>query len=449
MIPLSTTRQPIVNPFDLTPSYQAMQQVEVPASTLGVSNRLQELAVFPQESFSTAQGLVGVRVWYFCGDKTTRTYHIQKVCESHWPGFPDAVPVSVQVGAVDQNVTVSGNIPIAEISDRLPEYNQYKIVAQYQLLHISDEWPVTGKPPHPLGSVLALQVRGSGEMLAIDPSAMKSGIGALTSCYGSQLAHDETFNSRIRIPLTDYILTCDRLTGDQLCQVMSPITILGVEALNRHWKNREGTVNADCDTYGGIYGGTMPKFMNEPEGTLLFDAWTLDQTFAPDIVDPRRWRLTCVLKGRQLADAVGNYPDDCSSYTYPVGWNHDFKRAMQTTDPYSTAAGRFGWQFIAMQDYERSAEGAGFTPHGNLADGWVPRYPYRIFNDLFCPGGDFDEGCFATNMNGCDEILNPYEEETPAAPLASKLAAIIKDADEAIERQAMRQRPWSGGGASV
>jgi hypothetical protein len=344
---------------------------------------LQDLSCFPQGALSTAQGLGGMRRWYFkpCSSKSTKARvkelknKLQEICDSHWPGEPDCVPVTVQWGAPDEKVNVLGDVQ--DISEELPLFDQYLIVAQYQLLHISDPWPFTCKPKHPRGTVLTLQVRGGGEMLQIDPTAFSSGIGrGMTACFtGVEQAPNETFNSRIRIPLTEYHITCDRLTDEQLCNIMRA---------ERSWRMREGTVNGDCP--GADYAPfDHPLFLREEEGTLMFDTWALDQTFVPDTENCRRWRLTCVLKCRQIPNAKGPYPDDCNKAQYAVGWNHEYKRDNSPKSP-------FGWRFIMMQDYNKME--MGYTPHGTCPKGWVPRYPYYRFEDLFC--ADYDSG-------GCED----------------------------------------------
>jgi hypothetical protein len=275
------------------------------------------------------------------------------------------VPVTVQWGPADEKVQVRGNIQ--NINDKLPEFDQYLIVAQYQLLHISDCWPVTGKPKHPKGSVLSLQVRGGGEMLEIDPTGMTSKGGMTTCDITVELAAAESFNSRIRLSLTEYHIIADRLTDQQLCHIMEGQDSRGQ---NRNWKLREGTVNYDT-------------FLGEEPGTLLFDTWTLDQTFAPDTRREfrRRWRISCVLKCRQVAEQRGPYPDNCNGNTHPIGWNHDFKRDTQAD---------LGWKFITMFSKGASAK-ARATPYVDCHENWAPRYLYRDFSELFCKAGSHCE----------------------------------------------------------
>ena len=401
------------------------------------------LAVFPQGTLSTAQGFCGVRRWYLKGaDRHGLRAVLKKVCDSHWPAEPDYLPIAVQWGAADDKVQISNPVKLDDISNDLETYDHVLIVAQYQLLHIQDIWPVTGKPAHPPGSILTLQVRGGGEMLQVDITGLSSIGGG-----GASLTPNPTWNNRIRIPLTEYHLTCDRLTDRQLCDIMKNIS----------WQEREGTVNAETEEDGGL-------FLGEPEGTLLFDTWTLDQTFAPDVDNPRRWRLGCVLKCRHVPYAGGTYPDsygpDGKPYNdmqgYPVGWNHDFARSKQR---------EIGWWFITMQAAEGEATtdspmGGGkkmtWTPHGdcypvdNPPRYQVPRYPYAPFRYLFCDS--VGNKCLAHQDEKCDAksssselLLNAIETDREIASssesqVQSTLAEILASSRKAAARRAARDR---------
>lgn len=373
---------------------------------------LQELPAFPQVTYSQSEGLVGLRRWFATNHPDIKDA-LRKVCASHWPGDPDCLPMAVQCGAPDEKVQVHGNIPIGQISDRLPTYDQYLIIAQYKLLRISDPWPITGKPAHPAGTTLTLQVGGGGEMLQIDPTAMTGGAaaGGFTGCFnGTELAPGTPFNSRIRIPLTEYHITCDRITDKQLCAIMRGRT----DGRYRAWRDREGTVNADTvSSDNGL-------FLAEDEGTLLFDTWRLEQTFVPDVDNPRRWRLSCTLKSRQVPEVKGPYPDDCNASQYPVGWNHDYKRSLR---------GKLGWQFIMLQMTKGSSE-ARWTPHGECRTGFVPRYPYAYFWDLFCD--DAKQRCEAEQEPACTNARAQNRER--------ELTRIIADARGAQERRQRRTK---------
>ena len=376
---------------------------------------MQGLAVFPQGALSVAQGLTGMQRWYLRGaDHKQLKATLKKICDSHWPGVPDCVPVTVQWGAADDKVQVTGNVGIDQLSDELPAFDQYLIVCQYQLLHISDPWPISGKPAHPNGSVLAYQTRGGAEMLQVDPLAMLYG-----GSGGRQMASPPSTNSRIIVPLTEYHITCDRLTDKHLCDVMG--------SGNHPWRKREGTVN-------------FQKFMNEPPGTVMFDTWTLDQTFAPDVNNPRRWRLTAVLKVRNIPGAKGDYPDKWFDFKHPMGWNHDYKLIQQTT----TGRMEMGWCFIRMQSPGSTADD-GDTPWGNCGTfevqgkqvQTVPRYPYLDFHNMFCL-----TDCINGEGPGCQGVTTPAVEEASPSSQSSmddEIARIIADSHAAKSRKAARQ----------
>lgn len=369
----------------MTPLGQLLQDKGVREYASKDGCELQELAVFPQGTLSTAQGLTGVRKWYLSG-RANLQEHLQQICDSHWPGNADCRPSSIQWGAADDKVVVTGNVK--NISAKLARFDQYLIVAQYDLLHISDKWPITGKPAHPLGTTLTLQVRGGAEILEIDPSALTDGgrgkgKGA-TGCFvdAREIVPGTVFNSRIQISHTEYHITCDRLTDTQLCRMMQK---------GKHyvgWKIREGTVNSDPyvnpnarERFDGRAVINHGAFMNELEGTLLFDSWTLDQSFVPDTKNPKRWKIGCVLKCRQVPDVKGPYPDNCGKPSWAVGWNHDYKRSIQRSQD-------MGWQFI-MLECATGLKETGWTPHGSCPEGFVPRYPYMPFADMFCDEARF------------------------------------------------------------
>jgi len=346
-----------------------------------------------------AQGFMGQRKATFKGSQTQLYTAIESIFNSHWPAGPtnfswanDCLPVDIQWGATNEKVKVFGNIPDSQISVKLESFNEYFIAVVYQLLRISDPWPITGKPAHPQNTTLTLRVRGGGEILQIDPTALTDGGKGqnLTGCFtGTEFASGETINSRIRIPLTEYHLTCDRITDAQLCAMMKI-----------PWKCREGTVNCD----------TNELFLGEGEGTLLFDTWTLDQTWVPDIVNPRRWQVSCVLKCRQVPQMTGPYPDNCSADCtgtpgcYPIGWNHDFKRTINSAE--------LGWQFIMMNVAKNWTDAAAKTPHGDCPSPFVPRYPYMFFANLFCTGA----------APACLDIIEPGSGCTNECPDPSRAA---------------------------
>lgn len=175
--------------------------------------------------------------------------------------------------------------------------------------------------------------------------------------------------------------------------------------------------------------------MNEAEGTLLFDSWTLDQTFVPDVDQPRRWRLGCVLKCRQVPEMLGPYPADCRDRRYAVGWNHDFK----LDSPRSGQPTGLGWQFIMMK-CQGAAAGAGWTPHGTCHDGFVPRYPYRAFRDLFCD--EPTENCLPAEGVTCAGAQPGAIAAggTSEDSVADTLAQIVEDAKGVAERKRLREQ---------
>jgi len=210
---------------------------------------------------------------------------VAKVCKSHWPKQKDAVVTSVQVGPYDEKLDLHGGTwqKSMKCSDTL-------VVAQYQLLMMRDtRWPhCIEKPRHPRGTVLTLRVRGSGQFLTMPPGAfVAKGAGG-----GPQQVLTQNDNCRMVIPITEYHITCDRLKADQV----------------PNWKRREGTVNDS-------------KFLGEKPGTLLFDTWEIDHSFAPDPKNPARYKLTCVLRSRDIPV--------CQSDIKYAGWNEIYHGGLQ------------------------------------------------------------------------------------------------------------------------
>ena len=392
-------------------------------------NRLQWLAMYPQGHYSSAQGFVGQRTAYFQGSQAQLRDALRGISSTSWPEpmnwCQDCLPIDIQYGAAggERETNVFGNIADDDIGQKLEGYNLYRIAVIYQLLHISDWWPITGKPAHPrilsVGNIpspttLTLQVRGGGEILLIDPLGVNDGIGLQQAgCFmGKQPATgiQDSASSRMRIPLTEYHLCCDRITDDQLCGIMNIMP----------WKCREQTVNCGL-------------FLNEDPGTLLFDSWTLDQTFVPDVDMPRRWRLSCVLKCRQVPGMKGPSPDDCTGKSVAIGWNHDYKRAIPNGDM------NLGWRFIMMSAKNNWTAAAAYTPYGSCPEPWVPRFPYTDFSDMFCnQAGD----CCPEQTPNC--ILPDCTATTPGIACpdngsvdASRMAGsqIARPRNEAMEQQ--------------
>lgn len=450
--------EPTGLPSDLFPKNMAgtiMQadQAEDTASCMSSTNchvddpsrRLKWEAIYPQGHLSMSQGFVGQRKASFQGSQNELRSALSLIYNSHWP-WPDpndecgwsadCLPIDIQFGPSFDKANVLGNIADAEISQKLESFNEYTIHVIYQLLHLTDTWPLTGKPDHPNGSTLTLQVRGGGELLLIDPNGISSGSGnQISGCFNGTEPWAGQYNpvqARMVIPLTEYHLTCDRLDDAQLCLIMHKIM----------WKCREQTTNCDV-------------FLGEAEGTLLFDSWTLDQTFVPDISDPRRWRLGCVLKCRQVPGMRGPYPDDCvadcagSAICYPIGWNHDYKRGYNTTT--HTVSIDLGWHFIMMNVGRNWNPGAAATPFGSCTEPYVPRFKYVPFKDLFwttdeqpcnndaichfdCDGTSADPGC---DMGAKPGVIESSMHEAGYEDIEEQIARIVDDSRHAAAHKTM------------
>ena len=370
---------------------------------------LQALATFPQGTLSVAQGRAGTHRWYLscrnneCPPTQQLERALRAICASHWPGHPDCVPVTVQWGAPDEKANVMGNIQARQLSTKLETFDVYLIVAQYQLLHISDPWPTFGKPTHPFGTVLALHVTGSGEVMEINPLGLNGGPDKKT------MVADVHSNSRYMLPHSDYNLICDRIKDIDLCRIMR----------EKHWREREGTVNWE-------------EFLGEKPGTLLFDSWTLNQTFAPDVDNCRRWQLTVTIKGRQVPHSKGPYPDGDNDTPpiYAVGWNHDYTMADN---------GKLGWKFIRMFDSNHS--GGEKTPYGNCGKNYVPRYPYEKFARMFCPRASVCEDAQSpeAECRNYPHIAGDQLASASQAEIESEIAEIQASAAGVAERKAQRE----------
>lgn len=397
---------------------------------------LKWVPTWPQGHLSVSSGFIGQRMAYFTGTKYYLDLALQQIYNSHWPGTrqwcKDCLPVDIQWGPSgnEQQIQTFGNIANADIGKRLEWFNEYRIVVTYQLLPITNPWPMSGKPAHPRGTVLYYQVRGGGEMMQIDPTGIRANLSTTTGIVEQAPGQPQAIDARIKIPLSEYHITCDRITDTQLCQIMTT-----------PWKCREATVNCD-------------KFMNEPEGTLLFDSWSLEPTYAPDITNPRRWRLTCVLKCRQLPQIYGNYPENETVFKYPVGWNHDYKRGTGVNS-------QLAWRFIAYDLGASWRASAADTPHGAVREPFGPRYPYFQFYDLFCFTGQCSskqEASAACNVpcsdvEGCSEffVTHPWEAasedgDKTEEQIEQAIAQIVEDARKAPARAAIRQQQQEAAG---
>ncbi len=324
---------------------------------------IKEIPIFPQFVTDTGRGKLGQRCWTLdcCEDNIDK--FLAKVAKSHWRSWngdvdSNTVPVSIQVGAFDEKLNMKHDMsddPHWDIDVPLLKPSTIKVLAQYQFLLFSNCWPLAksdpgAKPEHPKDTVLSLEVKGSGQFLTINPTAVRAGGGAQEAIPPSQM-------SRIIIPIAEYHLVCERLTRQQCAAILNPPD--GRQA----WKNMEGCVNDDT-------------FLGERPGTLVFDTWSLGEMFVPDPDDPVRWRLTVSLRDRSVWDRSGRIPREPApppfSYGGPsagpggseaYGWNWD----------YHVNGNEGGWAYILMKDKDSPT-------------GFMPRYPYRKFKKLFCAG---------------------------------------------------------------
>lgn len=250
---------------------------------------IQKLPVFPQWTRSQGQGLVGTMKWVVIGSPKYLEAFLKRVCASHWPGVENTVPTMLQVGAYDEKLKICPSA--ADNPFSLPHYKETLVVCQYQYLFLHDGWPSYIKqiPYHPPGTTLTLRVRGSGQFLTMQP-------GAFVTNERAGIAFTSSENCRIVIPITEYHMTCDRLTDEQVPNDL---------------KTREGTVNFDT-------------FLGEKPQTLLMDTWELDPSFVPDMgKDLHRHKITVCVRCRDIAIKQPNPNLGPLGTTY-AGWNHDY-----------------------------------------------------------------------------------------------------------------------------
>jgi len=339
---------------------------------------IQELSVFPQTHYSEHQGLVGTRKWVL--DHNDNLIEFTRIiCKSHWPGYPDSIPISVQTGAFFDNVVIRRddvtNPRTIETLGGLAEYGKVLVVAQYALHKITNCWPDhianTQKPMHPNGTTLSLRVRGGGQFLLVSPSGMKA-LSRLMECNPTINVEglSPSIGTRIVLPVTEYQISCDRMTYKQVDRAMS----------YRHWDNYQGSVNTQI-------------FLGAPPGTLLFDGYDISETHACDVDNPHRYCMTACLKRRVVSDIHGNPLKDGEPGRY-VGWNHDY---VNLVDPTNRKKQTWGWHFILMNEYKLDQQ-----PR------CVPRYSSLIFDWLFMPPPTVDQGCgqgdesSQTTLRDCD-----------------------------------------------
>jgi hypothetical protein len=323
-----------------------------------------ELAVFPQYTLSEGQGLTGTRKWTIDPDNDIFDF-VKKVCKSHWPGYQDCIPTSVQVGPFfDETVIKQRSQPrtILELGS-LPVYGSTLVIAQYAMHRMTNCWPdfLGTKPQHPAGTTLTCRVRGSGQVVLLAPAGMRAAGMKDTECPESGRAQQgigTSANTRLLIPTTEYLLTCDRMTHLQVENAMDSL----------HWDFRIGTVNNDW-------------FCGAEPGTMLFENWEMDETFVPDPErgESNRYRLSCVLRARVVVDENLEPVIPINDKGEVTGWNQDF--ILQGTQG-------AGWYSVKTI----SAAGA-----------CTPRYPFADFANMFAdsPGPDTSQ-CDTAGSDGGD-----------------------------------------------
>lgn len=341
---------------------------------------IQEIAVNPQMVLSSAQGYVGTRRWVLDPCDNLCDF-LRLVGDSRWPDgrtknkgvfLSNVVPISITVGPLDERATiieqgktkrkVTGREEDRTLGD-LPVFSKTLVTAQYQFLHIRDAWPSSiPKPKHARNTTLSLRIRNSGQFLVITPQAIATPGG------GWHPVIPTSNICRILIPIVEYHITCDRLTLHQFNKI-NPAEAKGS---NIPFKSRMGSVNRGLSRHDDGMGREL-GFLGAHPGTLLFDSCEVDQTFVPDVDNPVRYRITCVMRMRQVCEGNG-YTSEVVPRFDPdgraIGWNHDF-------GPYRDSAGKdqVGWHFIWLKNDAKKSP-------TDLAE--IPRYPYQVFDDMFC-----------------------------------------------------------------
>lgn len=352
---------------------------------------IREIHTFPQVVLSSGQGKVGFRRWILdpCEDLDD---FLNKVCDSRFVKWTDnglgkgvvdynTVPVQIQVGPLDEKMLVRNG---GDVDDRLMQSNATLVTCQYQFMLIHNCWPTSfgSKPKHFKGSTLSMEIKGSGQFLLVSPTGLAPGGSIANVCT------DPSQNTRILVPITEYHITNDRLKQQQLDYILTPIQG------RKPFKHLEGRVNRDT-------------FLNEVPGTLLFDTYHLNETFAPDPSDPVRYRLTVVFRARHIwpgktgdipdgtidppdgpAKASGSPPSRKEAY----GWNWDYKLFAEKDKNGNNVAG-FGWRYILMKDQLGS--------NATL----MPRYLYSTFCGMFYPltNQGLDEAETECNQQDCSD----------------------------------------------
>ncbi len=391
---------------------------------------IRELAFFPQITLSEGQGLLGTRKWVLDHDDDLDRF-LRIISHSHFPWYPDAVPISIQAGAFFDDAIIKRDdswwspvgavVPGSNLQPRyyedlgeLPRYNEMLVVAQYALHKMHNCWPIgVNKPWHPPGTTLSLKIRGSGQYLLITAAGTQITTSLAQCNAGLSNIPKETATSalggiRVLAPVTEYHLSCGRMTKTQVDKAYiaaAPLLSTGQRGWPG-WSSYQGCVNSlaasecrfghnDPESPGPIH------FLNAPPGTLLFDGYEVTEEMVADAADPHRYRMTACFKERVILNEEGGRQTVVSQAapgeTGPeigtvVGWNHDYV---------PLTGNKFGWHSIYMWR--------------QLKDGtWKckPRYPYRDFSKLFgdcneelC-GDAYTEDETVTLLGDCDLCVN-------------------------------------------
>jgi hypothetical protein len=295
---------------------------------------IQELTTPGQFTFSASQGWSGVRRWVVDGCEDIEAF-IDQLCTTNWPDKPSVLPTSITCGPFDEKASFAqkpaGGGGVSVYSN-LPTYNKYLVVAQYQHQRLSDSWPtIIPKLVHPKGTALSLEVKGGVQFLLVSPTALLGFTDeSMTTKVPLQQFLTPTGNSRIQIPIVEYHVSCDRMTADDVDTVFGPAA----------WDYLTGYVNSE-------------PCLGVPAGCLMFESWTMNQTFVPATEDPERFRLTAVFKARTIVRHV-------SPGTDYRGWNWD----------YVLENGKGGWRMFGVLN---NVDGG---------DAYVPRYPDYDLNGI-------------------------------------------------------------------
>jgi len=314
---------------------------------------LNEEPVIDQITYND-QGVIGTRKWSLDqGDDLDGA--VLMICESHWPGSPDMLPINVQVGAFWEGTVIHGSGQQTKLTiGPLPTYGKYGIVAHYQLHNLVNCWPEKyPKPWHPKGTTLSLRIRSSGQSLLVSPAGFRPGTEGVCNPESPIMAMNPASQSTILISITEYHLTCDRMTLDQVNKAFDSEHGYGMD-----WDLRENTVNE-------------APFMGAVPGTMLFDNYELDEIYVPHPITPHRYRLTALLRQRNIVDPYGHPLVACDGQY--VGWNHD----------YVVESKKGGaWRFINLIHNYQNCTGSFNDQASQATVGCSPRYPSAPFCNL-------------------------------------------------------------------